>query len=102
MFLISKFSHSEAVYLAISTICLVLFCVTNRVADKKIRCKDGYNLFQAFLFYKKCNKKGVTTKANKLKKNDMQIISDIAKKYDYCKNFTDDQLKELYRCGEEI
>ncbi len=42
------------------------------------------------------------TKSNKLKKSDMQIIADVAKKYDYCKNFTDEQLKELYRRGEEI
>jgi hypothetical protein len=102
LFVITKFSHREELYLSCSIICIILFCIANRVTDKKIQCKDGYNLFQAYLFYKKCNRAGVKAKASKLKKNDLQIIADVAKKYDYCKNFTDEQLKELYRRGEEI
>ena len=81
---------------------LLLFCIVNKMTEKKIMCKDGYNLLQAYLFYEKCRKNGVRSSPQKLKKSDKVLIIELAKAYDYCKDFTDEQVVELYSQGRSV
>ena len=101
MFIFAFIYVNRGIYFIYSGTALVLFCIANKLTEKKIRCNDGYNLLQAYLFYKKCEKHGINIKTSKLKATELSVISDIASDYDYCKEFNETQLKNLYEHGRE-
>lgn len=101
MFIFAFITVNKMFYYIFSGSFLILFCVFNKVSERKILCSDGYNLLQAYFFYTKCERRGVSVKASKLSGEDMKIISEVAGGYDYSKGFDENKLKELYRNGRE-
>lgn len=78
------------------------FCVYYRWSNKKITCKDGYTLMQAYFFYKKCEKNKITTKPQKLNKEQADKILQLAKGYDYAEGFDLNKAKSLYHTGYHV
>ena len=101
LFICAFLYSTKIIYYIFSGAFLTVFCIVNKYYEKKIECVDGYNLLQAYLFYLRCEKNGISIKAGKIKDEDMKIISSVALAYDFCEKFTDAQLKELYRLGRE-
>lgn len=89
-------------YFFYSGLTLILFCVANKLTERKIMHKDGYNLLQAYLFYEKCKKKGINVSASKLTKKDKALLVELAEPYDYCNGFSENQIVELYNQGREV
>ena len=83
LFIYAFLNPTKMIFYIFSGGFLILFCVINRLSEKKIRCADGYNLLQAYTFYLKCEKKGVSVKFTKIKDSDMQVISSIASGYEF-------------------
>ncbi len=102
MFIFAFISVNRIGYYIVSGVTLGLFCVFNRLTEKKIRSKDGYNMLQAYLFYRRCQKNGLDVKVSKIKSEELSLISNLASGYDYCASFGEAQLKELYGCGREV
>lgn len=101
MFILAFVYVNRGIYFIFSGATLVLFCVMNKLTEKKIRCEDGYNLLQAYFFYLRCEKQGIDVRATKIKEKEILVLADVASGYDYCKGFCESQLKELYRHGRE-
>lgn len=64
--------------------------------------EDGYNLMQAYLFYKKCNRKGITATPEKLNRKQADQILELALQYDYSKDFDLEKAKNLYKNGYSL
>ncbi len=88
-------------YFLISAISFVIFAISNKSAAKGIACKDGYNLVQALLFYKRCLKNNLNKKPSKLTQSDILKIKAIAAEYEYSADFNNKQLQQLYTDGYE-
>lgn len=65
-------------------------------------CEDGYNLMQAYLFYNKCKKNGITPSPQKLTKKEIEHIVELASSYDFSKDFDSVQAKNLYKNGYNV
>lgn len=89
-------------YYVYSALIIIFAGLLYAVANKLTKCEDGYTSIQAFMFYKKCIRAGVVSKPDKLNKKEIDIISEIASEYEYCKEFTVQQKKQLYKEGFEI
>ena len=68
--------------------------------NKKNMLPEGYTTIQALFFYLKCKKNGIPSSKNFHTKTD--AIRKIAKKYDFAKNFSDEELLQLFNTGKKI
>ena len=94
--------ESEIVLYGLTLLFFILFCVFFYVFNKKITCKDGYNFMQAYFFYKKCEKNGLSTKPNKIDNKQVDFIRELALDNDYAKDFDAEKCKQLYKTGYEV
>lgn len=61
---------------------------------------EGYTTIQALFFYLKCKKSGFSSSKNFHTKTDE--LRTIAKNYDFAKNFSDEELLQLFNTGKKI
>lgn len=81
---------------------LIIFCIFYSSSNKKILCEDGYNWIQAYFFYKKCRAKGVKSKPHRIRKTEVEMILEVTKEFDFCRNFDCDKAVKIYEVGYEV
>lgn len=73
----------------------IAFTVLFTVSNKKLKLEQGYTVVQAMIFYKECRKAGI-------KKNyRAEIAVKAAGNFDFAKNLSESQVKELFNIGEQ-
>lgn len=77
-----------------------LFVVVFQYTTKKITLKDGFTLVQAKNFYKACKKAKITFDGS-LNGNEAKVFK-LAKKYDYSKDLTKEQVLTLFEIGKKL
>lgn len=75
------------------TIFIILYCISS----KQITCDDGYNLLQAYFFFKKCQKEAGLSEVI-LKRNE-ESIHELASKSEAFKDFDRKKSVRLYETG---
>ena len=96
------FQQTNVVLYIICALLLVVCGASYYVVNKKVTCDDGYTFIQAYFFYKKCLKEGVNPEPSRIDSNDLKIICDMIKKYDYCEGFDTDKAKGLFTIGYDV
>ena len=100
VFFILAFYHSIQIsYYIFSTVFLIAFCIYYKLVSKRIACDEGYNLIQAYIFYKKCVKTGVIHKSKGFEEAELKTLMKVASEYDFAKKYDLHTIKKMYLNG---
>ena len=99
---IIAFLNNQSAYFVSCAGLLALFLFVYYVCNKKITCKNGYTVWQAYFFYLKCEKAAITKKEIDNKEDTVKKLQDITKDYDFAKNFNKKDFLQLYLDGKSV
>lgn len=83
----------------LTALVFTLFCISYYICNKKITCKDGYNMIQAYFFYKKYEKVYGKDLSNKERS---KAIYELAQENDSFENLDENQTMNLYMVGKYV